>query len=228
MTGFGDRLEDVRQRPTFHLELASISYIPRVGPAAWAVYCYLVACASEGDARWPDDLTVATACGISTYNAQRSIETLIEFGLIARHIWVPERGGPTTFAVIPIDFAAAASEQTAVRQARGTDQLVAEDHAEEERWRREAEERNETRELFSRLLSALGIDPAELTEEDRSSVTRASRLARAAGATPSDIEQIVERLRQSQPDLVLDAERMLEYWSRLFRNEPNDEPNSPR
>ena len=228
MTGSGNRLQDVRQRPTFHLELASIEYIPRVGPAAWAVYCFLVAHTSEGDARWPDDLTIATACGISTYNARGSVDTLIEHGLIARHRWTPDPGGPTTFAVLPIQVSEPSPEHAArlAEQPRAADQLVAEDTTEEERWRGEVDERNVTRELFSRLLEALGVDPTQMSEEDRSSVTRASHLARAAGATPDEVEDMIQRLRQDQPDLVLDAERLLGYWSRLFASEPNDEPGS--
>jgi hypothetical protein len=189
-----------------------------------------VAHASEGDARWPDDLAIATACGLSTYNARRSVDTLIEQGLIARHLWTRERGGPATFAVMPVEHASPALAQAAARQTRETDRLVAEDHpaepTEEERWRRESTERNETRELFSRLLAALGVDPTKLSEDERSSVTQASRLARAAGATPDDVEHMIDRFKHDQPDLVLDAERMLDYWSRLFRSEPNDDSES--
>lgn len=222
MSGTGDRLFDVRQRPTFHIDHQAIAYIPLVGPAAWAVYCYLVARAADGETRWPDILTIASACGISTYNAGVSLQTLLDIGLIARHTWTAEPNAPSTFAIVPVsppddDAETRAAGRRVAEQPRGTDRLVSEDLPDEESWRRETEERNETRELFSRFLDALGVDPSELTERDRTTVTEASRIARAAGATPDDVSELIERVRQEQPDMVLDAERMLEYWNQLFK-----------
>lgn len=226
MSGSGDRLHDVRQRPTFHVDREAIAYLPQIGPAAWAVYCYLIALAADGDTRWPETLAVASACGISTYNAQSSIDTLLETGLIVRHRWTSLQGSPASFAIIPV-----ATEHETMPQPglplvgrQGTDLLVSEDTPEEERWRVEAEERNQTRELFSRMLEALNVDPGELSEEARSTATEASRLARAAGATAADVGDMIDRIREAQPDLVDDAERMLEYWSDLFA-EMSDEHN---
>jgi hypothetical protein len=235
MTGSGDRLHDVRQRPTFQIDRDAIAFIPQVGPAAWAVYCFLIARATAGDSYWPDDLTIASSCGISTYNARLCVNALITNGLIARHQWTSETGGPATFAVMPVPAEPLAdAPEASVGPAReasslGTDRLVAEDTAEEDRWSQEAQERNATRELFSRLLGALGVDPADLSEKARTTVTEASRLARAARATPDDVENMIDRIRRDQPDLVLDAERMLEYWSRLFEDigeESNDDPDA--
>jgi hypothetical protein len=218
MSGTGDRLFDVRQRPTFQIDNAAIAYMPRIGPAAWAVYCYLLARAAEGEARWPDLLTIATACGISTYNAGVSLRTLMESGLIARHAWTTDPNGPATFAIVPVAPPEEQAEpRPGVEPSLGTDRLVSEDAVDEEAWRREALERNETRELFSRFLEALGVDPGDLSERARTTVTEASRLARAAGATPDDVSELIERVRREQPDMVLDAERMLEYWNQLFQ-----------
>lgn len=233
MSGSGDRLHDVRQRPTFDIEKAALRHVPQIGPAAWAVYCYLVSLASEGDNRWPDILTVASACGISTYNAQLSIDTLMSVGLVARHQWTQDPGSPMSFAIVP---ASHGTESTArldllAAQPRGTDLLVSEDTAEEERWRAETEERNQTRGLFSRMLEALNVDPGDLSDEARATATEASRLARAAGATPDDVGSMIDQIREARPDMIDDAERMLEYWSDLFAemtDEVNDDPESER
>lgn len=221
MSGTGDRLFDVRQRPTFDIDLQAIAYIPAVGPAAWAVYCYLVARAADGQTRWPDLITIASACGISTYNAGVSLQVLLESGLIARHTWTSAPDAPSTFAIVPVgppdETSAARPASSAVPEpSLGTDRLVSEEVPDEESWRRETQERNETRELFSRFLDALGVDPGELSDRARTTVTEASRLARAAGATPEDVSELIERVRLEQPDMVLDAERMLEYWNQLF------------
>lgn len=231
MSGSGDRLHDVRQRPTFDIEKAALSYLPRVGPAAWAVYCYLVSIASEGDSRWPDLLTIASSCGISTYSAQLSIDALHQAGLIARHRWSDDERAPTSFAILPAGTGANSVAQLGLPEtpARGTDLLVAEDTAEEERWKAETEERNQARGLFSRMLEALNVDPGDLSESARATATEASRLARAAGATPDDVGEMIDQIREMRPDLVDDAERMLEYWSELFSemsNERNDDPES--
>lgn len=231
MSGSGDRLHDVRQRPTFHVDRDAIAYIPQIGPAAWAVYCYLIALAADGDTRWPETLTVASACGISTYNAQISIDTLLEHGLIVRHRWTSLDRMPASFAIVPVATEPETISQPGLPlvQRQGTDLLVSEDTPEEERWRVEAEERNQTRELFSRMLEALNVDPGELSEEARSTATEASRLARAAGATADDVGDMIDRIREAQPDLVDDAERMLEYWSDLFAemsDEHNGEPET--
>ncbi len=225
MTTSGDRLHDVRQRPTFDVEKEALRFVPQIGPAAWAVYCYLVALASEGENRWPDLLAVASACGISTYNAQISIDTLLSVGLVARHRWTQDASGPRSFAIVP-----AGSEPTVELGApadtdlpRGTDRLVAEDTPEEERWRAETEERNQTRGLFSRMLEALNVDPGDLSEAARATATEASRRARAIGATPEDVDSMIDQIREARPDMVDDAERMLEYWSDLFA-EMSDEP----
>lgn len=233
MSGTGDRLHDVRQRPTFDIEKAALAYIPRVGPAAWGVYCYLVSLASEGDSRWPDLLTVASACGISTYNAQLSIDVLLQVGLIARHQWTEDPGSPLSFAVLPARPGGEAIAQPGLpaSQPKDTDLLVSEDTAEEERWRAETEERNQARGLFSRMLEALNVDPGDLSEEARATATEASRLARAAGATAEDVGEMIDQIRETRPDMVDDAERMLEYWSDLFAemsNERNDDPEAER
>ncbi|CAN5658803.1 hypothetical protein BH23CHL2_BH23CHL2_19850 [soil metagenome] len=229
MSGPGDRLHDVRQRPTFQIDRAAIAYIPRIGPAAWAVYCYLLYLAADGDTRWPATLAVASACGISTYNAQSSIETLLAAGMVVHHRWTGEATGPSSFAIVPISVE---PEETArldhpIAPRQGTDRLVAEEIPEEERWRVESEERNQTRELFSRMLEALNVDPSNLSEPARSTVTEASRLARAAGATPEDVDDMIDRIRDAQPELVDDAERMLEYWSELFAEMSEDHNGDP-
>jgi hypothetical protein len=231
MSGSGDRLHDVRQRPTFDIEKAALAYIPRVGPAAWAVYCFLVSLGSEGDSRWPDVLTVASACGISTYNAQLSIDGLLQAGLIARHQWTPEPGAPLTFAIVPVGPLSAPVAQLGlpVAAARGTDLLVSEDTPEEQRWQAETDARNQARGLFSRMLEALNVDPADLSERARATATEASRLARAVGATPDDVSNMIEQIREARPDMVNDAERMLEYWSDLFAemsDEQNEDPDA--
>jgi Helix-turn-helix domain len=231
MSGSGDRLHDVRQRPTFDIEKAALAYIPRIGPAAWAVYCYLISLASGGDSRWPDLLTVASACGVSTYNAQLSIDSLISVGLISRHTWTEDQFGPSSFAVLP---AGSRSRQepplrVVVPQPRGTDLLVSEDTADEESWRAETDERDHARRLFSRMLESLDVDPGDLSERARATATEASRLARAVGATPDDVSNMIDRIRDSRPDMVDDAERILEYWSDLFADmsdESNDDSES--
>ena len=171
------------------------------------------------------------ACGVSTYNAQLSIDALIAVGLIARHSWTGNEQGPISFAVLP---AAGTGEvatllRTAVPQPAGTDLLVSEDAPEEERWRVETEERDQARRLFSRMLEALDVDPGDLSERARTTATEASRLARAAGATPDDVSDMIDRLRQAQPEMVDDAERILEYWSDLFAEmseEIEDDPET--
>ena len=232
MSGSGDRLHDVRQRPTFDIEKAALTYLPRVGPAAWAVYCFLVSLASEGDHRWPDILTVASACGISTYNAQLSIDALIQVGLIASHKWTSVPDSPLSFAIVPAGAGGESVAQLGLTAppSRDTDLLVSEDTAEEQRWRVETEERNQARRLFSRMLEALNVDPAELSEQARATATEASRLARAAGATPDDVSTMIDQIREARPDMVDDAERMLEYWSDLFAEmsdeSSDDEPDA--
>ncbi|MEZ4523857.1 MAG: hypothetical protein R3A46_19805 [Thermomicrobiales bacterium] len=232
MSGTGDRLHDVRQRPTFQVEKAAIAYIPTVGPAAWAVYCFLISLTAEGDTRWPDVLSVASACGISTYNAQLSIDTLLDAGLVVRHQWTTGAGAAASFAIIPVGTPPSETEADVDMpeiQPQDTDLLVSEDTTEEERWRAETEERNQTRELFSRMLDALGVNPADLSDQARSTATEASRLARAAGASVDDVNEMIDRIREAQPDLVDDAERMLEYWSNLFdemSREQNGDPES--
>lgn len=221
MSGTGDRLIDVRQRPTFHIDNQALAFIPRIGPAAWTVYCFLVARAAEGDTRWPDHLTIASACGISTYNAGVSLQILIDHGLIARHSWTSGPQAPSTFAIVPVgppesETGAQSASRVATEAALGTDRLVSEEAADEENWRRETDERNATRALFSRFIDALGVDPGSLSDAARTTVSEASRVAFAAGASPDDVSQLIERVRIEQPDMVLDAERMLEYWSRLF------------
>lgn len=226
MTGSDDRLHDVRRRPTFEIEKAALEYLPQVGPAAWSVYCYLISLATDGDNRWPQLLTIASACGISTYNAHKSIEELLDSGLIVRHQWTSTPGGRVSFAIVPMGESGETDEQITAShdQPQGTDRLVAEDAADEEVWRAEARERNQARELFTRLIESLDVEPGELSEQARSTAADASRLARAAGATPDEVTEIMERLRDARPDMLDDAERMLEYWSQLF-DEMSEEPN---
>ena len=228
MSGTGDRLHDVRLRPVFHLEKAAIAYIPQIGPAAWAVYCYLVSLSAEGDTSWPDVLTIASACGISTYNAGNSIDTLIRAGLIARHAWSSVDEGPTSVAILPVHLDEDDDEMNlSAERSSGTDRLLAEDTAEEDRWQAETDARNQTRELFSRMLEALDVEPGDLSDTARTTATEASRLARAAGATADDVSEMIDRLRIAQPDLVDDAEQMLEYWNQLFADMSNENDTEP-
>ncbi len=226
MSGAGDRLFDVRRRPTFHVDLSALSHLPEIGPAAWAVYCFLVARTAEGESVWPNDLAIASACGISTYNARMSINTLMDRGLIASHHWTGEEDSPVVYAILPSAFPlGVAHVQPDEPIVRDTDRLVSEDSPGEQRWQQEARERNATRELFRQFLTALDVDPADLSEQARRTVTEASRLARAAGATPDDVRDLINRIRVDRPELVADAERMLAYWHRLF--EELDEDTDP-
>ena len=230
MSGAGARLHDMRRRPTFEVERAALEYIPQVGPAAWAVYCFLVSLASEGESRWPSILSIASSCGISTYNAQNSIGALLDAGLIVRHQWTVEPEGRVSFAIVPVGRSAEATDQAqpAAEQIQGTDRLVSEDTADDDDWRAETEERSQARELFSTMLDSLDVEPGELSEKARTTATEVSRLARAAGATPDEITEMMDRIRETRPEMVRNAEQMLDYWSRLFeesQHPPNREPN---
>ena len=231
MSGTGDRLHDVRRRPTFEIEKAALELIPQVGPAAWAVYCYLISLATEGDSRWPSTLSIASACGISTYNAENSIDALLSAGLIVRHRWTTDPEGRVSFAIVPVGQAEAMAEvapvEMQVEQPQGTDRLVSEDAAEDDDWSAETEERSQARELFSRMLDSLDVEPGDLSERARTTATEASRLARAAGATPDEITEMIDRIRDVRPEMVKDAEQMLDYWSRLFEEMPHDPDHDP-
>lgn len=79
----GDRLRDGRRQNWFWVWNETLDeYLPRVGPHAWAVYCYLARRADRHDQCFPSYRTIAGDTGVSRTKVIESIKLLEEVGLL--------------------------------------------------------------------------------------------------------------------------------------------------
>ena len=92
-----DRLRDGRRRNWFWVGNDTLdAYLPRIGPHAWAVYCYLVRRGDRADQCWPSLRTIAGDTGVSRPTVIASIRLLEEVGLLRVEARTDDSGDATT------------------------------------------------------------------------------------------------------------------------------------
>ena len=92
-----DRLRDGRRRNWFWVGNDTLdAYLPRVGPHAWAVYCYLVRRADRADQCWPSVRTITEDTGVGRTKVKESIRLLEEAGLLRVEARVDDSGDATS------------------------------------------------------------------------------------------------------------------------------------
>lgn len=241
----GDTLEDARRPAEIRIDSLALQYIPLVGPAAWAVYTYLISRAAHSPAAWPADDEIASACGISTYNAGKSVETLLQYRLVGRHVWKGHPRGRVTYTILPV-VAPDVEGTSTVTQQPGSDleELTVEEPpmhfgepveleslaAEPEpalvtKWNRETQERRTARQIFDAFVEILRLDPSTLTDDERANLGLASRIVSESGGQPEQIPAAARRFARLWPDRTIDALDIANNWSLLVP--PTDQPQSP-
>ena len=92
-----DRLRDGRRRNWFWVGNDTLDlYLPRIGPHAWAVYCYLVRRADRHDQCFPSYRTIADDTGVGRTKVIASIRLLEEVGLLRVEARTDDSGDATS------------------------------------------------------------------------------------------------------------------------------------
>lgn len=233
---FGDSLEDARQPAEIRIDSVALRYIPQVGPAAWTVYTYLISRATQMGPAWPGDDEIASACGISSYNARKSVETLLAVRLIGRHVWKGHPRGRVTYTILPVtapDVEAAGGavpvsppdleeltvDESTVQFADPVEletPVAAPDTALVTKWNQETKERRTARQIFDAFVEFLRLDPARLSDDERANLGLASRIVSEGGGQPEQISAAARRFARLWPDRTIDALDIANNWTLLM------------
>lgn len=228
-------IEDDRQFDVVQFDTRAFQLLPVIGPAAWAVYSFLLYHATRKPATGPSHVEIARGCGLSVDEVTLALDVLTEHGLIALQAADPDRE-ITIYRILP----ASAFTERPSRPPHATQQTprietqpagsrqADEPDVDAEDWKRRIEEKRLARQLFASFVTALGEEDHVLTDQERERIRQASEIVGQAGATPEQVRAIAERIRALQPRAAVDPVWIAEHWVELtrdlFTNEDHQHP----
>lgn len=250
-----DRLRDGRNYPYARIENAAFAYMPRVGPAAWMLYTYLIYRAGSRDVAWPSYTTIMQECGFGSRSTVReAIAALIKHGLIAVerhpkhqvytilpvHPPVDDSTGPAGEAVQEADQPVQILDQSRNRTSpesvpepvqklyrTGTKTVLKQNTGTKRREQNTNTARpRKVDPIFDALVEAFGIDLSQITKPARGELNSAAKSIRDVGGTPEQIHRAVRRYRAEWPDIACTPSAIVKHWHR-FAYEPATSQRKP-
>lgn len=220
-----------------------------ISDRAFRLYCYLALRVNRDKGyAWPTRKRIADALRCSPKSVDRAVQELIEIGAIEvrkrrseygdwdSNIYVVRHVQGVASPVTPLvtgDQGLAMGDQggrdTGDARGRDTGDALINNHLElttEEPWNvvkpRSEDDHSNHQPLFIALVTALNINPREITPPLGAEIGKAAKNLRTINADPAEVPVRADRYRRKFPKAALTPSALAKHWASLGADDPDD------